>query len=240
MELLPRLRRGAVAGLAGGLVAGAFGYLLAEPVMDRAVRLEAAREAKAGEHAVEVFSRSTQHVGFLGATTATGLALGVLVGVLSALLHRGGERAWARALQLGGAGFFGLSLVPFLRYPANPPGVGDAGTLATRTRLYLACLVIGLVGAAVAGLVARSLAERGSRPPARQLAVTGVLLATVGLTFVLPADPDQLPVPAALLWEFRLLSLATLALLWGTLSAVFGTLGERAATQRHAPTAGTM
>jgi len=39
---------------------------------------------------------------------------------------------------------------------------------------------------------------------------------------VLPANSDALTVPAGLLWQFRLLALATSALLWGTLSVVFG------------------
>lgn len=228
MELLRRLRRGALAGLVGGLLAGGFGYLLAEPVMDRAVRLEADREKALGQHAVEVFSRSTQHAGFVVATAVTGLALGVLVGVLSAVVHRDDDRAWTRALQLAGGGFFGLSLVPFLRYPPNPPGVGDPATIGSRTSLYLSCLVIGLVGAVLSGLVSGDLRRRGVRRPLRQLAVTGVLVATVALSFVLPPDKDPLLVPAGLLWEFRLLSLATLALLWGGLGATFGLLGERA------------
>ena len=226
-----------MAGLAGGLLAGSFGFLLAEPVMDRAVRLEAARESDAGQHAVEVFSRNTQHVGFLVATAVTGLALGTLLGVLSAVVHResDGDRAWPRALGLAGSGLFGLSLVPFLRYPPNPPGVGDPATIDSRTHLYLSCLAVGVVGVVLAGLVGHRLAERGARPPTRQLAVTGVLLATVALTFVLPADPDRLPVPAALLWQFRLLSLGTLLLLWGGLGAMFGLLGERAARAAGAP-----
>ena len=225
MDLLPRLRRGAAAGLTGGLLAGLFGFLLAEPVMDRAVRLEAAREAASGVHAVEVFSRSTQHAGFVVATAVTGLALGVVVGVLSALLHRDDRRAWPHALELAAGGFFGLTVVPFLRYPPNPPGVGDPATIDQRTHLYLSCLVIGVVGVVLAGLVARNLAAW--RPPHRQLAVVGILVATVALAFVLPADQDSLLVPAGLLWQFRVLSLATLALLWGALGVTFGLLGDR-------------
>jgi hypothetical protein len=41
-SLLSRLGRGALAGGAAGLVSGGFSWLLAEPVSDRAVRLEAA------------------------------------------------------------------------------------------------------------------------------------------------------------------------------------------------------
>lgn len=232
--MLTSLKRGALSGALAGLLAGAFGYLLAEPVMDRAVRLEAARRAAAGEHGVETFSRHTQHLGFLGATLVVGLALGVLYGVTYRLLHgeaadgSGPGSAWGRALRLGAAGFFALSLVPFLRYPSNPPGVGDAATIDTRSHLWTVTLVIGLVGAAFAALVARGLRERGVRTSGRQLAVSGVLVATVALTFVLPGDTDPVSAPVDLVWTFRLLSIATLALLWSVLAATFGVLSERA------------
>ncbi|MGZ6827562.1 MAG: CbtA family protein [Mycobacteriales bacterium] len=236
MVSLRYLQRGALAGLAGGALAGAFGYLLAEPVMDRAVDLEAARQRAAGEHVVELYTRHTQHVGFVVATTLVGVALGVLLGVTHGVLHRADpdRDPWRRALALGGAAFFGLFLVPFLRYPANPPGVGDPGTIDARTSAYLSALVIGLVGAVTLGLAARGLAERGWPASHRQLALVGIAVATVALTFVLPDDTDPIDVGAGLLWEFRLLSLATSALLWGGLTAVFGLLGERAA-RRTAP-----
>jgi len=228
--MLHALRRGLLAGAVGGLLAGAFGFLLAEPVMDRAVRLEAARSAAAGEHTVETFTRHTQHLGFLGATLAVGLALGVLYAVTHQLLQRFApdRDPWGRALRLGGAAFFGLSLVPFLRYPSNPPGVGDAATIDSRAHLWLVSLVIGLVGAAFAALITRGLKERGTGPSLRQLAAVGVLAATVALTFVLPPNTDPIQAPVHLVWQFRLLSLATLVLLWGGLAAAFGLLGERA------------
>lgn len=227
VDLLRGLRRGALAGLIGGATAGAFGFLLAEPVMDRAVRLEAARQAAAGEHSAELFDRHTQHLGFLVATTATGVALGVLLGVLLTVLHPSDpdREPWGRAVRLGAAAWFGVYLVPFLRYPANPPGVGDPATIGLRTNSYLSAVVLGLVGAVVAVLVARRLGGRGA--PVLQLSVVGVLIATVALTFVLPGNPDALAVPAALLWQFRLLALATSTLLWGGLAASYGLLGER-------------
>jgi predicted cobalt transporter CbtA len=228
--MLTALRRGLLAGAVGGLLAGAFGFLLAEPLMDRAVDLEAARSAAAGESTVETFSRNTQHVGFLVATLAVGLAFGVLYAVVHALLHRDAPAdPWGSAVRLGAAGFFGLTLVPFLRYPSNPPGVGDAATIDSRAHLWTVTLVIGLVGTCVAALVARGLADRGALASTRQLAVLGVLVATVALTFVLPDDTDPIEAPVHLIWDFRMLSLATTALLWTGLAATFGLLGERAA-----------
>ncbi len=236
MDLLRGLRRGILAGAVGGLLAGAFGFGLAEPLMDRAVRLEAVRTAAAdaralaagqsvGRH-VEVFSRSTQHVGFVLATVATGVALGVLFGVLYAVLHRAGPDPdpWRGATSLAAASWFGVFFVPFLRYPANPPGVGDPDTLGLRTNSYLSVLVIGIVGAVLAVRVWRRLPARASW---RELAVTAVLVATVALTFLLPGNPDRLDVPAGLLWEFRLLALATSTLLWAGLGAAYGLMGER-------------
>lgn len=225
--MLTSLRRGALAGLVAGVLTAAFGYLLAEPLMDRAVDLEAARAAARGDVGVETFSRSTQHFGFLGAAIVVGIALGVLYGVLAHLLPPAKD-AWRRALQLGGGAFFALSLVPFLRYPSNPPGVGDPATIDSRSHLWEVSLVIGIVGAIAAALVASGLAERGVRASTRQLAVVGVLLATVALTFVLPGNTDPVEAPVTLVWEFRLLSIGSLALLWAALAVTFGLLSERA------------
>lgn len=228
--VLAALRRGLVAGAVGGLLALAFGYLLAEPIMDRAVDLEAARSAAAGDHSVETFSRTTQHFGFLGATLAVGLALGVLFAVVHRFQGAEDSDPWGRALRLGGGAFFALSLVPFLRYPSNPPGVGDSATIDARSHYWTLALVLGLVGATTAGLLARQLKERGTRASHRQLVVAAVLIATVCLTFALPANEDEISAPVALVWDFRVLSLATLVLLWGGLTATFGLLSERART----------
>ncbi|MCU1588584.1 MAG: hypothetical protein JWN31_2077 [Frankiales bacterium] len=226
--MLTSLRRGLLAGGIGGLLAGLFGYLLAEPVMDRAVTMETARRTAAGEHTVDIFSRHTQHLGFLGATFAVGLAIGILYAVVHRLVRLEGQDPWGAAVRLGAAGFFALSLVPFLRYPANPPGTGDSATIDARSHAWTASLVIGLIGASVAGLLARQTAEKGMRASMRQLMVVGVLVATVALTFVLPDNTDPINAPVTLIWQFRLLSIATLALLWGALSAAFGLLEERA------------
>ena len=199
--------------------------------MDRAVRLESARQKAMGEHSVEVFTRHTQHLGFVGATFAVGLALGVLYAVVHQLIRQDTADPWGAALRLGAAGFFALSLVPFLRYPSNPPGVGDPGTIDARSHSWTITLVVGLVGVCAAGLAARQLQSHSVRRSLRQLVVVAVLVATVSLTFVLPDNTDAIAVPVNLIWEFRLLSLATLMLLWGGLAVTYGLLAERAASR---------
>ena len=59
-------------------------------------------------------------------------------------------------------------LVPFVKYPPNPPAVGDPATINQRTISYLAILVIGLV-AVWAGVVAyRSLRTERAGVAARR------------------------------------------------------------------------
>ncbi|MBT2488079.1 CbtA family protein [Streptomyces sp. ISL-96] len=244
--VLPLLGRGLAAGGVAGLAAGLFSLLLAEPLMDRAIRLEEARSAAkehshdaatAVQHHEELFSRSTQHVGLVVTAVIAGLALGALFALAYALVHRRtglGERPWPRALAFGAAAFVAVSLLPGLRYPANPPGVGDSGTVASRQALWLAAVVIGILGMVLAWQVYVRLADRSD--PVRQVAVAVTAVATLAVLFALPGNPDEVPVPATLLWDFRILSLASHALLWAVFAGVFGALGLRAAG-RTAPAA---
>lgn len=255
--LLPVLGRGLVAGGLAGLASGLFSLLLAEPLMDRAIRLEEKRsQAEEAAHghqhggaaeAEELFTRGTQHFGLVVTAVVVGLSVGVFFALAHALVQRvqrvpspspdGGGRPWERGLLLACAGFLALSLLPALRYPANPPGVGDSGTVSERQALWLAALAIGVLGLALAWQLHLRMGRAGRGTPARQLAATAAVVGTLAVLFLLPDNPDPVPVPASLLWDFRVLSLAAQALMWGVLGACFGALGLRAA--RTAGTART-
>lgn len=232
-SLLSLLGRGMAAGGVAGLISGGFSFLLAEPLMDRAVRLEAAKPWPAGravESSVEVFTRATQHVGLLVATTLAGLALGVLFAVVYAALYRRDvdDDPWGRSLRLAAAAFTGVWLLPFLRYPANPPGVGEAGTVALRANGWLAAIAISLFAVIAAWRIHTYLADRGAAAPARQLAAAAILVAALAALYLLPDNPDPVDVPAGLLWNFRLLSAASVLLLWAGLAVGFGLAGLHA------------
>jgi Probable cobalt transporter subunit (CbtA) len=239
--ITPYLRRGLAAGLLAGLLAGLFAFLFGEPPLDRAVALERQTAwahphgaAAAPQHASGMIkvSRGAQKVGLFFATGLSGSFVGGLFGMAFAFF-RGRLMAksdWSRSLSLAAALFAGASLIPFLKYPANPPGLGDPSTISSRTTSYFAMVALSLLAVLAAWHAARSLRERGVvSAPVRQVAVGGAFVAIVGVLLAgLPPATDPGSFPAGLLWNYRLASLGTLLILWAALGASFGALCERA------------
>jgi hypothetical protein len=222
------LRRGMAAGLLAGFLAGLFAFFFGEPFVDQAIRLEEA--AAAGGHEEEVFSRSAQKIGLFFATGLFGVTIGGIFGIAYAYFRDrlASGREWNRSLSLAGGAFAGAFLIPFLKYPANPPTVGDPATIGGRTASYLAMVVLSLLVVLAAWQTARKLRRRGLDAPIRQLLVGVGVVAAVGILFlILPAAPDPGDFPSGLLWHFRLSSLGTQAVFWTGLGVAFGLLCER-------------
>lgn len=221
----------AVAGLAAALVS----WLLVEIPIRSALAIEAGRdEARAGHshpHAEEMFDRNTQVIGGMLAAVLVALALGVVFAIVFARLRARlpGHTDFGRALTLALAGFVVVSLLPAIKYPANPPAVGDPETVNVRTEYYFSFLAAAiLVTLAVLALRRRL----PSHWPASWATTVSAVLVITGyglLVGVWPGSPDSIPadVPAGLIWQFRLSSLAELATLWATLGVVTGLLLER-------------
>ena len=229
------LRRGMAAGLLAGLLAGLFAFFFGEPAIDEAIKIEEA--ATGGGGGEELFSRSTQKVGLFFATSLFGVTVGGVFGMLYAYFRGrlASESDWYRSLSLAGAVFAGAFLIPYIKYPANPPTVGDPETIGGRTASYLTMVALSLLVVLIAWLVARRLRERGVSAPVRQTAVGLGIAAAVGLLFlVLPAAPHPGEFPSGLLWSFRLSSLGVQLVFWAGLGAIFGLLCERANRRREA------
>jgi predicted cobalt transporter CbtA len=239
------LRRGMAAGLLAGLLAGLFGFVTGEPLLDQAIGLEesnyqegqvsAAHENGGNGHTPgdggEVFSRSVQKLGLFFATGLSGTFVGGLFGLAFAYLrgHLASGSDWTRSLSMAAAIFVGAALIPFLKYPANPPTVGDPATIGTRTVAYFAMVGLSLLAILAAWYTSRLLRERGVSAPVRQMAVgLGLVIVVTGLFVGLPATTDPGDFPAGLLWSFRISSLGTQLVLWAGLGVVFGLLCERA------------
>lgn len=249
------LRRGLVAGLLAGLLAGLFAFAFGEPAVSGAIGLEEAGSASPSGGAEQAFrgghshseqagaaggghshadeglvSRPAQKVGLFFATGIYGVTLGGIFGLAYSYFRDRLTQAseWGRSLSLASAAFVGAVLIPFIKYPANPPTVGDPSTIGSRTIDYFSVMVLSLVIVLLAWWGARRLRERGVSAPARQLALgTGSLIAVGVLFVVFPPTADAGDFPAGLLWEFRISSLGTQAVLWTALGCAFGLLCER-------------
>jgi hypothetical protein len=62
--------------------------------------------------------------------------------------------------MIAGFGFLGVYLLPFVKYPANPPAIGHAFTVTTRGQLYLSMVACSLILLGLAVYLARKLAPR--------------------------------------------------------------------------------
>lgn len=171
--------RGLLFGALGGLVAWVFMYLMAEPIIDRAIGYEEARseamEALEHSHGAmghahggeeEVFSRTIQQtVGAGVGMVVLGLALGGIAAVVLAvwLHYRGDSAASARryAIPVAVLTFGALYVLPIIKYPANPPAVGNEDTIQQRTGLFLAMIAISAVVVLIGVVVRQRLRARG-------------------------------------------------------------------------------
>ena len=125
-----------VVGLVSGLLVGGFHNIFTVPVMERAIVLEGERAAAAGvvdEGGVEV-SLGVQRIGMVLGVTVITAVYGLLFTGGYWLIRRISPdwHPLAIALVVGVLGFWTLSLFPFFKFPVNPPGVGDEGTLLIR------------------------------------------------------------------------------------------------------------
>lgn len=226
------LLRGIAAGGIAGLLAGLVGLVVVEAPIRAALAVEEARAAaepaaEAGHDHGELFGRGTQMVGGVLAAVIVGLAIGALFATAYA-----GARRWfvhrppfTRSVTLAAAAFGAAALLPAVKYPANPPAVGNPDTVDYRTVLYLGVIAAGLVVVHGASYLASRLTHLAA--PVRSTVVA--LAAIAGVVVVLlafPAPPDAIPadMPSDVLWDFRLASLAETATLWLGLGVVFGLL----------------
>ena len=222
------VRRGLIAGAAGGFASAAVLLGLGESRISDAIAIE--QTANSTNHD-EMFSRTVQVVGGVGAAVIAGLALGFVYAlVFAALRHR---LQWPsdahRAVALATAGFAILGLVPFLKYPANPPGIGNPDTIGRRTVAYILLLIVAVFAIVISVNVMRAVRRRTAATGVAWAAASGSgVLFVVVACLVLPAsDPVPAGFPAQLLWEFRLVSLAALAAMWTAIGLVMASLCSR-------------
>jgi predicted cobalt transporter CbtA len=225
---------GVLAGLLAGLAAGVWHLVATEPVIQHAIEIESKRRATSGALPTdEVVSRPIQRAGLLFGLALYGMAWGALFGLVAWFLPwdaaRSSMRRQAFALVL--AAYWTVGLFPLLKYPANPPGVGDAATVGYRQMLYVGFLALSFLGALLVAVVYRRLGRGGGVWQQRR--VRGVIVALIYVAYVvvlsigMPDNPDDVPMPVALVATFRWLSLAGATVFWVVLGSLFALLIAR-------------
>ncbi|MGL4304699.1 MAG: CbtA family protein [Mycobacteriaceae bacterium] len=229
------LFRGLMAGLLAGLLSGGVAYLIGEQYIDQAITIEksAAVEHGGGAHshddASPLVSREGQKVGLIVANALVGLALGsILATVLNIVRRVTLLPGSALVMVTTCCGWLAIGLVPFFKYPANPPAVGDPETVTHRTLLWFGTVFLGLSAIGIALLVH----SKTKKIVGRMIGLTlfgGSFLAVVFLGYVLLPGINEVPedFPAVLLWKFRISALATQAILWVSLGCIFACATER-------------
>lgn len=242
------LVRGLLAGLFAGIAAFGVAFTVGERSVNDAIRIEQSQaghhqHADTHEHAddhhatdatrsdMTEVSRSDQSTwGLLTATVAIGVALGGLTALASAFaMGRLGRMSPAQSTAVVTAiGFVSVALVPFLKYPANPPAVGSPETISERTGLYFAMVGIAIVAAIIETFFGALLFKRGtSAYVATVLPILGFTAVVSVAALVLPTVNELGNFPADVLWSFRTASILTSTALWAVLGIVLtGLIGR--------------
>jgi hypothetical protein len=226
------LMRGMLAGIAAGLLTFGFAKLFGEPQVDRAISFEAKVEAAKGDAPEpELVSRHTQAgIGLLTGLVTYGAAFGGLFALTFAYAYGRVGRIAVRPLSawLALAAFVALVIVPSIKYPANPPSVGDPETIGYRTGLFFLMIAISIATMIFSLSVRRHLAVKMGQWNASIIAglIFIVIIAAVQLS--LPAI-NEVPAafPAVVLWKFRVAAIGMQVIMWTTIGLLFGAWVER-------------
>ena len=236
------LVRGMLVGILAGLLSFGFLKVYGEPQVDRAIAFEtqledakAAAERAKGlkvEESPELVSRRIQAgIGLFTAVLVYCTAFGGLFGLAFAFAYgRVGIplRPEIMSVLLAATGFIAIYLIPNLKYPANPPAVGNPETIGIRTALYFIMIALSVAAMVAAIALKRLIAPQFGEWNANLLAAASYLILAAVAGFLLPTI-NEVPAafPAVVLWRFRIASIGAQLIMWGTLGVLFGSLTGR-------------
>lgn len=220
-----------VSGALAGTVHGMANLAIVEPYLDEAIGIEnqnlfaSGEEEDTPEFWVEYDAyRDWQKGGQVLAGTILGTSIGSLFGIVYALsrkvLPKG--NAMKKTFVLAAVMWFSTYIIPFLKYPANPPTVGDGETVVLRAILYLSFIAISGFGVVGFYQVYKRLEKNK-----KLLAVAGYA-AFIGVVFALmPPNPDEITASMDLVNGFRIMSVVAVTIFWIALAFIFGAFWHR-------------
>jgi predicted cobalt transporter CbtA len=219
--------------LLAGAIAGALLAIInqgiVEPYIEQAINIENQNAMSQGEvinpqefNAYRLWQKS----GEIAAGTILGISLGALFGVVFAFARDSipGSNNKKKALILAAVMLLVIYIVPALKYPANPPAVGDPETIYYRETLYIAILTISGFSALGLAFLYRKLGNN----QVRKIVVPVIYVGIIATAFmVLPPNPDQITAPMDLVTSFRIVTGFTMSVFWGLLGLILGALWDK-------------
>jgi len=219
-----------VSGAIAGTILGLINQLVVEPYIDQAIEIEVQNTVAAGEP-VNLDELTQYRVWQKGGEIVAGAILGTSISALFGIAYiysrdsLPGSNNKKKGLILAGIMFFVIFLIPALKYPANPPAVGDPETIEYRESLYISMLVISGFTALGVAILYRSLGQ--TREESRKIIVPAIYAVTIALAFVvLPANPDEITISSDLLLNFRIVTTITIGIFWGVLGILLGSFWD--------------
>ena len=204
------------------------------------------------EHGDAVFTRGVQaNIGMGFGVLAFSVAVAALFAVVFCVTYGrlGDLRARTQAALLAFGAFVSVYLVPFIKYPPNPPAVSLDETIRERTGLYLLMVVLSMALAVGAVGLGRRLVSKLGVWSATLIGFASYI-ATISIVMTVLPTVDETPGPlvndagaivfpgftADDLYEFRLHALGTQVVVWATIGLVFASLVGRLLDERSRQT----
>ena len=218
-----------LSGFAAGIVHGLVNLAIVEPYLDTAIGIENQQMFSSGkahdtpEFWAEYYSyRAWQKGGQILAGAIFGTSMGVLFGIVFAYSKNilPGSNLIKKALLLSIIMWAVVYIIPFAKYPANPPTVGDPETIILRQTLYLSFI-------AISGFGALGFYHLYKRLNKKFLAFIGYA-AFISAAFVaMPSNPDPVTAPEELVSGFRAVSLVGVSVFWLAVALILGAMWQK-------------
>ena len=219
-----------LAGCSAGVIHGLVNLALVEPYLDRAIGIEnqhmfASGDAKdSPQFWAEYYSyRAWQKGGQLLAGAILGTSIGALYGIVFGYSKNilPGNTVLKKALVLAAIMWLTLYLIPFAKYPANPPTVGDPETIVTRQMLYVVYI-------AISGFGALGFYQLYKRLKGRKMIAFIGYAGLMSAAFVLmPQNPDAITTSMDLVNGFRAMSIVGVSAFWLSIGLILGVLWQK-------------
>jgi predicted cobalt transporter CbtA len=215
-----------ISGALAGAIHGTVNFAIVEPYLDQAIGIENENLFASGEEddnpqfwADYEEYRVWQKSGQVLAGMILGVAMGSLFGIVYALSRSSlpGKNDVAKALVLAAIMWVTVYLIPFLKYPANPPTVGDAETVVLRSILYVSFIAISGFGALAFYKLSKKL-----QSDKKYLGLVGYAVFIIAAFIVMPENPDEVTAPMNLVNEFRLMSVLGVTSFWISVGFILG------------------